>query len=134
MTARTAITPIPLVADNGLVAGAGTSADAANGMTLPAPGPFRTLLRVDNGDTASHTVTIRAGGSGVTATGGAAASVPFAQATVGDLVVTVAASGSTLIWLPTTDRFTQADGSLSVDFSSATSMKVWAFTFPSTPA
>lgn len=130
MTARTAITPIALVNDAGVAAGAGTNVDASNGMTVASPGPFNVIVRVDNGDSASHTVTVRAGGSGVTASGAAAVAVPYTQATVGDLVVTVGAGASQFIPIATTDRFTQADGSLSLDFSSATSMKVWVFQLP----
>lgn len=130
MAARTAITPIALIRDGGVSAGAGTAVDATNGMTVAAPGPYKVLIRVDNGDTASHTVTLRAGGSGVTASGGAAVAVPFTNATVGDLVVTVANAGSQIIEVDTTGRFTQADGSLSLDFSAATAMKVWVFQLP----
>lgn len=130
MTARTAITPIALVNDAGVAAGGGTNVDAANGMTVASPGPFNAIVRVDNGDASSHTVTLRAGGSGVTASGGTAVAVPYTQATVGDLVVTVAAGASQFIPIRTTDRFAQADGSLSLDFSSATSMKVWVFVLP----
>ena len=61
-----------------------------------------------------HSIIIRAGGNGVSASGGANPGVPFEQATVGDLTVAVAASGGAqLISLGDTDRYTQADGSLS---------------------
>lgn len=130
MAARTAITPIALTRDSGAAAGSGTNVDASNGMTVAAPGPYRVIVRVDNGDASSHTVTVRAGGSGVTASGGSAVAVPYTQATVGDLTVTVAAGASQFIVIDTTDRFAQADGSLSLDFSAATSMKVWVFQLP----
>lgn len=130
MTARAAITPIALVNDAGTAAGAGTSVNASAGMTVASPGPYQVIVRVDNGDASSHTVTVRAGGSGNTASGGAAVATPFTQATIGDLVVTVAAGASQFIPISNTDRFTQADGSLSLDFSSATSMTVWVFQLP----
>ena len=131
MAARTAIVPIAVVNNGGISGGVGTAVDAANGMTIPAPGPFKVLLRVDNTDGSSHTFTVRAGGNGVTASGTAAVAVPYTQATVGDAVVTVAATtGSQVFWVLDSDRFTQADGSLSVDFSSATGMKIWAYQLP----
>jgi hypothetical protein len=130
MAARTAIVPIAVVNNNGTAGGVGTAVDAANGMTVSA-GPFKTLIRVDNTDASSHTFTVRAGGSGVTASGGAAAPTPFTQATVGDATVTVAATtGSQVFWVLDTDRFTQADGSLSIDFAAATGMKIWAYQLP----
>jgi hypothetical protein len=131
MAARTAIVPIAVLNNNGVSGGVGTAADAANGMTIPAPGPFKVLLRVDNTDTVSHTFTVRAGGSGLSASGGTAVPTPFTQATVGDSTVTVAATtGSQVFWVLDTDRFTQADGSLSVDFAAATGMKIWAYQLP----
>jgi hypothetical protein len=131
MAARTAIVPIAVVNNGATGSGVGTAVDAANGMTIPAPGPFKVLLRVDNTDASAHTFTIRAGGNGVTASGGAAVPTPFTQATVGDSTVTVAATtGSQVFWVLDTDRFTQADGSLSIDFNSAVGMKVWAYQLP----
>lgn len=135
MTARTALTQVKLVPDTGNALGAGTTPDAANGNTVPAPGPFALRLLVLNGDTASHTVTVRATGNGVTAAGTAQVSpapsnTVFTQSTLGDLVVTVAASAYTEIGPLTSDRFSQADGSLSIDYSASTSVKVWAIQGP----
>jgi hypothetical protein len=131
MAARTAIVPIAVLNNTGTAGGVGTAVDAANGMTIPAPGAFKTLIRVDNTDASAHTFTIRAGGSGVTASGGAAVATPFTQATVGDSTVSVAATtGSQVFWVLDTDRYTQADGSLSIDFAAATGMKVWAYQLP----
>lgn len=130
MAARTAITPIAVVNNGAIASGAGTTVDAANGMTVAA-GPFKVLLRVDNTDGSAHTFTVRAGGNGVTASGGAAVATPYTQATVGDSTVSVAATtGSQVFWVLDTDRYTQADGSLSVDFNSAVGMKVWAYQLP----
>lgn len=134
MTARTVLTPIALVRDTGNVLGAGTTPDAANGNTVAA-GPFKLRLLVHNGDSAAHTVTVRATGNGVTAAGAAQVSpapsnTVFAQSTLGDLVVSVAAGAYTEIGPLTTDRFTQADGSLSIDYSASTSVAVWAIQNP----
>jgi len=35
-----------------------------------------------------------------------------------------------VFWVLDTDRYTQADGSLSVDFNSAVGMKIWAYQLP----
>ena len=114
---------IQLVKDGGVAQGAGQAADATNGNVVPDPlGPNRIVaILVTNGDTSPHTIILRAGGNGVSASGGANPGVPFEQATVGDLTVSVAASGGAqLISLGDTDRYTQADGSLSIDWSAAT--------------
>lgn len=135
MTARTVLTPIALTRDTGNALGAGTTPDAANGNTIASPGPNKLKLLVHNGDTAAHTVTIRASGSGVTAAGAAQvnpapSNTVFTQATLGDLVVSVAASAYAEIGPLTTDRFTQADGSLSIDYSASTSVLVWPIQDP----
>lgn len=130
MAARTAIVPIAVVNNGAVSGGVGTAVDAANGMVVAA-GPFKTLIRVDNTDASAHTFTIRAGGNGVTASGTAAVPTPYTQATVGDSVVSVpATTGSQVFWVLDTDRYTQADGSLSVDFNSAVGMKIWAYQLP----
>lgn len=135
MTARTALTPVKLARDTGNALGAGTTPDASNGNTVVAPGPFKLKLLVHNGDTAAHTVTVRATGNGVTATGAtqvnpAPSSTVFTQATLGDLVVSVAASAYVEIGPLTSDRFSQSDGTLSVDWSASTSVLVWAIQEP----
>jgi hypothetical protein len=135
MTARTALTPVALSRDTGNALGAGTTPDAVNGNTVAAPGPFKLKLLVLNGDSASHTVTVRATGNGVTAAGAAQVnpapySTVFTQSTLGDLVVTVGAGAYALIGPLTSDRFAQSDGSLSVDYSASTSVKVWAIQEP----
>jgi hypothetical protein len=135
MTARTVLAPIQLARDTGNALGAGTAPDAANGNTVASPGPFALKLLVHNGDTAAHTVTVRATGNGVTASGAAQVSpapsnTVFAQSTLGDLVVSVAASTYAEIGPLTSDRFAQSDGSLSIDYSASTSMLVWAIQEP----
>jgi hypothetical protein len=134
MTARTAITPVMLARDGSNAIGAGATPDAANGNTITA-GPFHLKLFVLNGDTAAKTVTVRASGSGVTATGAAQvnpapSNTVFTAATQGDLVATIAAGAYAVIGPLTGDRFQQPDGSLSVDWSASTSVKVWAVQDP----
>jgi hypothetical protein len=133
MTARTALTPVVLVQDGNVSEGSGTSIAAlvSPGATVAAPpGPNHVFLIVNNTATAAHNVTVRAGGNGVTAAGGTAVAVPFEGATVGDLVTSVAASGTQLIGPLTTDRFTQADGSLSIDFDAGTTGSIWVIQPP----
>lgn len=135
MTARTALTPIALVRDSSNALGAGTTPDASNGNTVASPGPFKLKLLIYNGDSASHTVTVRATGNGVTAAGAtqvnpAPSNTVFTQATLGDLVATLAATSYYEVGPLTTDRFEQADGSLSIDWSASTSIKVWAIQEP----
>jgi len=104
MTARTQITPLSLVQDGGVAEGSGTT--------------INSTLVTD-------------GGNGVTASGGTNPGVPFEGATVGDLVVSVAENGGISMIGPfTSDRFTQADGSLSIDFETAFTGTIWAFQLP----
>ena len=131
MAARTALTLLQMSADGNVAQGAGATPDASNGNTIAdPPGPFGVFLIVKNADSSSHTCTVRAGGNGVTASGGTNPGVPFEAAGVGDLVVTVANGTTQIIGPFTTDRFCQADGSLSIDWSASTSMTVWAVETP----
>jgi len=125
-TARTVLTPIDLTADSASVI---TTVAAVATMTVPDPGGFRALIQVTNGSDAAVNVTVRASGNGVNAAGNAQpAAEPwntvYTQSTVGDLVVSVAAGDTVVIPVVTTDRFTQPDGSLSIDFASITDMTV----------
>jgi len=133
MAARTAIVPQQGARDAGTTL-TFSSVDASNGNTIAA-GPFHIIIAVKNADASTHTVTVRACGNGVTASGGTATGDPdyvFAAASKGDLVVTCAAS-SAITYIPIfeTDRFTQLDGSLSLDWSSGTSMTVAVVQYPS---
>ncbi|MCW2904458.1 MAG: hypothetical protein JWO67_6723 [Streptosporangiaceae bacterium] len=134
MAARTALVPVTLVRDSFTDQGAGATPDAGNGNTLPDPGANALVLIVKNADSAAHSVTVRATGSGNDASGNAQSVPPqntvFTMATKGDLVVAVPA-GKTYISPPLeTDRFTQKDGSLSLDWSASASMTVWALYLP----
>ena len=134
MTARTALIPVSLVRDSFTNQGAGATPDATNGNTIPDPGADALVLIVKNGDSVAHAVTVRATGSGKDASGNAQSVQPqdtvFTQSTMGDLVVSIPA-GDVYVSPPlTTDRFSQADGSLSLDWSASTSMTVWALYLP----
>ena len=135
MTARTQLTPVTLAKDGGVAQGAGTSIAALvspGAYIASPPGPNRVFLIVENTYASSAlNVTVRAGGNGVTASGGANPGVPFEGATVGDLVVSVAENGGIEMIGPfTTDRFTQADGSLSIDFQTLFTGTIWVFQMP----
>lgn len=134
MTARTVLTPVQQVADGGVALGAGT---AIAGLVTPGatvdPGPKGMKIQVANSDSGGpHNVTVRAGGNGVTASGGTNPGVPFEAATKGDLVVAVPASSTQVITLSESARFTQADGSLSIDFAAGFTGTVWVLAAPLT--
>lgn len=136
--ARTSITPTALSRDGGVSQGAGTAAPAAaSGAVIPNPGPYHLVLLVKNADTGAHTVIVRGGHYTGTPNGAAnsamvsPANTVFTQATVGDLSVAVAAGDTEIINIETTDRFTQPDGSVLVDFAATpTSVTLYAFTRP----
>lgn len=147
--ARTALVAglVALVRDGNAVP-ATQAADAANGNVLPfnigtTPptfGPLNVVLAVTNGGGASINVILRASGYTGAASGAAnsglpaAANVVFTQATVGDLVIPVAAGATQYVGPLTTDRFVQPDhvrgGELWIDWSSGTSVTVSALLFP----
>lgn len=133
MTARTAIVPTQAARDTGTTVTL-AAPDASNGNTIAAGG-YNVLLIVNNANSSgTQTVTIRATGNGVSASGGTATGDPdflFAQASRGDMVVTLPHSGYQVIPIVDTDRFTQLDGSLSIDWSTATSMTVAVIQTPS---
>lgn len=142
MTARTALTPVSLSRDGGTNLTAGATPDATNGNIVAGPvGAFHLSILVLNADSSDHTLIIRAGGYAGVPTGAANSGYvtdqyqPFAQASVGDLSVTCghATGGYTLIENLTTDRFSQADGSLWLDWSASTSMTVWVAQRPYMP-
>lgn len=134
--ARIALTPIGLLRDAGVVAGSGNTPDAVNGNTVAVPGPYNAIIVVKNADSASHTLKLRSGGYTGTPAGSAnsamvaPANTIFTQSTVGDLSVTVAAGATEYVRVHTTDRFTQQDGSMWLDWDASTSMTVWVFTLP----
>ena len=107
-----------------------TNADASNGMNIPvpkvsSPGPTdaadRLFLYVVNGDSADKTVTVRAGVS----------TAPSTRGGTGDLAVTIShTAGGGIIGPLETNRFAQADGSINVDFSAATSTTIVAYMMP----
>lgn len=121
MTARTALTPTMLVHDGAVAQPAGTSLAGlvAAGATVAAPpGPNDVVLQVTNSSGAAGNITVRAGGSGNTAAGTANPGVPFDSAGQGDLVTSVGAGATQLIGPFKSDRFTQPDGSMSIEVAS----------------
>jgi hypothetical protein len=133
MTARTALTPVVLNQDGSVAEGSGTSiAGLVSGGAYVAdfPGPNKVFLIVSNSYSSPENVTVRAGGNGNTAAGGTNPGVPFEAATVGDLVVSVTNGTTSLIGPFTSDRFTQADGSLSIDFAAALTGTIWVVQLP----
>jgi hypothetical protein len=133
MAARTNIPINQFGLDGSLADPSGTTISQANGNYVAAPGPNKLILRVTNSAGSSYNAIVRAGGSGNIASGGAAVAVPFEQASTGDLTVAVGSSATVWIGPFSTDRYTQADGSLSVDFSGSFAGTITAFQLPYNP-
>lgn len=96
---------------------------------------FRRLLVFCVIGTTATTVTLRASGNGVDASGNAQptanpANTVFTGATAGDLVSASTTSGTLILGPLTTDRFLQPDGNVYLDFSQATGVTVYAVQLP----
>lgn len=139
---RTALIPVQLGRDGGSGIGNGATPDAVNGNIVAGPvGAFHLGILVLNADSSNHNLIIRAGGYQGVPSGAANSGYltdqyqPFAAASVGDLTVTCAHTGGgyTLIESLTTDRFSQQDGSLWLDWVASTSMTVWVWQKPYMP-
>lgn len=136
--ARTVLTVDQLSANGGTILTAPTAAAlAATGMVVASPGGYKLLLTVANGaGSGSVNCIIRASGYQGTPAGAANSSYvtdqyqPFAQASVGDLTVAVGFGTSVEIGPLDTDRFSQPDGTLLIDFSSPTSMTISGVRLP----
>ncbi|HEX3781705.1 MAG TPA: hypothetical protein VHX38_18740 [Pseudonocardiaceae bacterium] len=134
--ARTTLTPVALVRDAGVAIGSGATPDAVNGNIVASPGPYHAKIMVKNADSATHTLKLRSASYTGVASGAANSSMlapqntVFTQGTVGDLSVTVAAGATEVVEITTTDRFTQVDGSMWLDWDASTSMTVWVLTEP----
>ena len=135
--ARTAITTglAALGRDLNEAAPTAQAADATNGNIIPftvgsSYGSYGVVLAVANADSSPHTVIVRASGYTGAASGAANSGIPspqntvFTQATAGDLSVVVTNGTTQYIGPLTTDRFTQSDGSLWIDWSAGTSMTI----------
>jgi hypothetical protein len=122
--ARTAITPVALVKNGGVAAGAAeaaTAVDQANGMTIANANPEKLMLRVTNTAGAQHGIIIRAGDS----------IYPAWNSGQGDLNVQVAATtGVEYVGPLTSARFLQSDGSLHIDFEASFAGKILAVILP----
>jgi hypothetical protein len=140
---RTALIPVQLTTrDTGGSLGNGATPDATNGNIVAGPiGAWHLTILVLNADSSNHNLIVRASGYAGVPTGAANSGYvtdqyqPFAQASVGDLTITCAhtSGGYTLIESLTTDRFSQSDGSLWLDWAASTSMTVWVAQKPYLP-
>lgn len=132
--ARTALTPVSLVWDTGTAQGSGATPDASNGNIIASPGPYNCILIIKNADSSPHNVILRGGGFTGNPTDAANSGLPlpaiFTQSSQGDLTVTVTNGTTKVIPISNTDRFTQSDGSLWLDWSASTSMTVYVSTLP----
>lgn len=129
--ARTPLTAVASVRSGGTPLGAGATPDATNGNIYASPGPFKSEVLIHNADSSAHSVIIRASGYAGTAAGAANSSYatgqyqPYAEASTGDLTVSVAATSYLALTGLDGDRFAQQDGSLWLDWTASTSMTVW---------
>ncbi len=126
---RTTLTAVQLPGTGG-ASGSLAAPDATNGNIVASPGPFKALVIVTNTGSAAS-LYVRASGYQGSASGAANASYvtsqyqPFATASTGDLTVALAASETTVVDLDRdTGRFTQADGSMWLDWSTASGLTV----------
>lgn len=111
--ARTAVTPAAGARNAGVAPTSTTinSTLVTNGVTMAVQKPEKLVIRVTNSDTNPHNLIVRAapdvpGNSGAWMAG------------QGDLTIAVAASAVAEVVELDSARFSQSDGSLSVDFSS----------------
>lgn len=137
--ARTVLTASQLPHVGGVNAGAGVTPDHANGNIVASPGPFKSLLIVENTGSA-QTLIVRASGYQGAATGAANSGYipgqyqPFATASSGDLAVAIAADDTTVVgFTQDPERFTQSDGSMWLDWSANTDLTVFVIQLPYMP-
>jgi hypothetical protein len=121
---RTAVVPRALAKNSNLIGSSGaTTIDStlvAAGVTIANAKPERLLLRVTNTEASTNTVTVKAG-----------ANPPALRAGGGDLVVTLAATtGVQFIGPLESDKYLQADGSLSIDLESGMTGSLDALYWP----
>jgi hypothetical protein len=131
MAARTVLTAVQLPNVGGVAQGAGATPDAVNGNIVASPGPFKSLVIAKNADSSSHSLIIRASGYQGVPSGAANSGYlsgqyqPYATASRGDLTVVVVNGTTQVVCFDVdTERFTQADGSLWLDWTASTSMTV----------
>lgn len=137
--ARTVLTATQLANVGGVDAGAGVEPDHTNGNIVASPGPFKSLIVVTNTGSAVNLIVRASGYQGVPA--GAANSSyttdqyqPFATASIGDLTVSLSANATTVVdFEQDSERFTQADGSMWLDWGTPANLLVWVLQRPYMP-
>jgi hypothetical protein len=117
--ARTPVPYSPLVPNSHLTDPNPTTADQPNGHTIAKAKPELTMIRAYNTAVGAKTITVKAGGN-----------PPASAASLGDLVVSVGASGIEWIGPLESGRFLQKDGSLSLDLQSGFTGSLTAFQMP----
>jgi hypothetical protein len=137
--ARTVLTATQLPNVGGISAGAGVVPDHTNGNIVASPGPFKSMVIVQNTGSAVNLI-VRASGYQGTPTGAANSSYatdqyqPFATASIGDLTVSLAANATTVVAFDLdNERFTQADGSLWLDWGTPTNLLAFVLQRPYMP-
>lgn len=109
--ARTAVTVTALSTNAGVsVAGVGTAIDATNGHVIATDGrTHRLIIHVKNTTGSSKAVTVKASSS----------LVPAFRSSLGDLVVTIAATTGEQMLVLESARFAQPDGSINIDIAAS---------------
>lgn len=136
---RTALAAIALAHVGGVSAGAGVEPDHTNGNIVASPGPFKAVIVVANTGSAINLI-VRASGYQGTPTGAANSGYvtdqyqPFATASIGDMTVSLAANATTVVNLSQdSERFTQPDGSMWLDWGTPTNLLAWVLQLPYMP-
>lgn len=129
--ARTTLTATQLPNSGGVSVGAGVEPDHTNGNIVASPGPFKSVIIVANTGSAINLI-VRASGYQGVPTGAANSGYvtgqyqPLATASIGDLTVSCAADATTVVAFSTDwERYTQADGSMWLDWGTTTDLLVW---------
>jgi len=121
---RTAVVPRQLAKNSNLIGTTGaTTIDATlvtNGVTIANARPEQLIIRATNTEASTNTVTVLAG-----------ANPPAIRGGQGNLVVTIAAtSGVQFIGPFESDKYLQADGSISLDFETGMTGSLDALYWP----
>jgi hypothetical protein len=125
--ARTAVTPVALVANAHNLEGAGTALDAANGHVIDCKGikSGKLLIRIKNTFAGSKAATIKAGG----------VHPPAFRKSLGDLTVTLASQNDISTLVLESARFVgqaAGDQNLFIDLAASMTGTIWVFTLPDT--
>lgn len=117
---RDSVTVTSLTSGSAATTPAGTTITPANGAVIPNVGDTsRLLIRITNTNGSDRVATIKAG-----------ANPPAGRKGIGDLAITVPATSGDKVVVVESGRFTQADGSILVDFGASMAGAISAIRLP----